>query len=575
MLKLLHFLKPYKWSLTAVVILVLLQALSELYLPTLMAEIVDKGIARNDISYIWRTGWLMLAVALAGTICSIAVSFLASRNAAGLGRNLRSQVFERVEGFSLHEFDRFGTVTLITRTTNDINQVQTLAFMAQRMMIGAPLMCIGGIIMAIGRDRPLSLVFLVVVPLLAAVIAFVMSKALPLFRMMQLKLDRLNLVVRENLTGIRVIRAFNRVEWEQQRFDRASVDLMENAIQVNKLMATLMPTMMLIMNFTIIAIIWFGSVRIGSGEMQVGSLMAFIQYSMQILVSLIMMSMLFIMMPRASASAVRVSEVLETVQSMRDGDKSLPPGTSRGFLELRDVTFRYPGAEKPAVNRVSFCVRPGEITALIGGTGSGKSTIINLIMRFYDPEEGCILLNGIDIRELRQEALRSRIGFVPQKPVIFSGTIADNIRFGCEEAGDEEVRQAAEIAQAAEFIEAMKDGYNSVIEQGGTNLSGGQKQRLAIARALVRRPDVYIFDDCFSALDFKTDARLRAALRARMEGAGALIVAQRVATVMNADRIVVLDEGQVAGIGTHRDLMNTCEVYREIVYSQLSEEELA
>lgn len=555
--------------------LVFLQTLSELYLPTLMADIVDTGIVKGDIDYIIRIGGLMLLVAGIGTVCSVMASFLSSKTATGFGTILRRKIFARVESFSLQEFNHFGTATLITRTTNDINQLQTVTFMIMRMMIMAPIMCIGGIIMAISKDRPLSLVIVAVIPVIAIVIGFTMSKAIPLFKLMQLKIDKLNLVLRENLTGIRVIRAFNRIEKEKARFEDANADLTENAIKVNKIMAALMPVMMLVMNLTIIGIIWFGSIRIDHGDMQVGSLMAFIQYAMQIMISLVIFSMMFIMVPRASASAVRINEVLETVPVITDAEKSASPGTKKGLLEFRDVTFSFPGAEQPALSNISFTARPGETTAIIGGTGSGKTALVSLIPRFYDVDHGSVLVDGMDVREMPQSSLRAKIGFVPQKTVLFTGTVTDNIRYGKADATAEEVRQAAATAQALEFIEGMKEGFDAVIEQGGINVSGGQKQRLAIARALVRRPEIYIFDDSFSALDFRTDARLRGALKKDTAEATVLIVAQRVTTVMEADRIIVLDNGEMAGMGSHKELINSCAVYREIVYSQLSEEELA
>ena len=555
--------------------LVFLQTLSELYLPTLMADIVDTGIVKGDIDYIIRIGGLMLLVAGIGTVCSVMASFLSSKTATGFGTILRGKIFARVESFSLQEFNHFGTATLITRTTNDINQLQTVTFMIMRMMIMAPIMCIGGIIMAISKDRPLSLVIVAVIPVIAIVIGFTMSKAIPLFKLMQLKIDKLNLVLRENLTGIRVIRAFNRIEKEKARFEDANADLTENAIKVNKIMAALMPVMMLVMNLTIIGIIWFGSIRIDHGDMQVGSLMAFIQYAMQIMISLVIFSMMFIMVPRASASAVRINEVLETVPVITDAEKSASPGTKKGLLEFRDVTFSFPGAEQPALSNISFTARPGETTAIIGGTGSGKTALVSLIPRFYDVDRGSVLVDGMDVREMPQSSLRAKIGFVPQKAVLFTGTVTDNIRYGKADATAEEVRQAAATAQALEFIEGMKEGFDAVIEQGGINVSGGQKQRLAIARALVRRPEIYIFDDSFSALDFRTDARLRGALKQETAEATVLIVAQRVTTVMEADRIIVLDNGEMAGMGSHKELINSCAVYREIVYSQLSEEELA
>jgi ATP-binding cassette subfamily B protein len=447
--------------------------------------------------------------------------------------------------------------------------------MMLRMMISAPMMCIGGIIMAVSKDAKLSLVIIAIMPILAITIGIMGKKGMPLFKTMQLKIDKLNLVLRENLTGIRVIRAFNKIDHEKKRFDKANLDLTNTAIKVNKIMAALMPIMMVVLNFTTIAVVWFGGIRIDNGSMQVGDLMAFIQYVMQIMFSLIMVSMMFILIPRASASAVRINEVLDTVPEINDRDNTKSSNNKKGYIEFKDVTFNYPGAENPALSNISFSAKPGEITAIIGGTGSGKSTLISLIPRFYDVSSGSILVNDVDIREMTQEDLRLKIGFVPQKAVLFTGTIADNIRYGKEDAPDSEVKHAAEIAQASDFISNMKDGFESVISQGGTNVSGGQKQRLSIARALVRRPEIYVFDDSFSALDFKTDAKLRAALKKETGKSTVIIVAQRVSTVMNADRIIVLDDGQIAGIGNHKELLNNCDVYHEIVSSQLSEEELA
>ena len=574
MIKLFKFLKPYAASIAVILILVFFQSLSELYLPTLMSNIVDTGIVNGDTNYILKIGGFMLLVAAGGTICTILASFLSSKVATGFSKDLRKNVFSRVESYSLQEFDKIGASSLITRTTNDITQIQQVLVMMLRMMISAPMMCIGGIIMAVSKDAKLSLVIIVVMPILAMAIGIIGKKGMPLFKMMQLKIDKLNLVLRENLTGIRVIRAFNRIDHEKKRFDKANLDLTNTAIKVNKIMAALMPIMMVVLNFTTIAVVWFGGIRIDNGSMQVGDLMAFIQYVMQIMFSLIMVSMMFILIPRASASAVRINEVLDTVSEINDGDNT-KSSNKKGYIEFKDVTFNYPGAEKPALSNISFSAKPGETTAIIGGTGSGKSTLISLIPRFYDVSGGSILVNGIDIREMTQEDLRVKVGFVPQKAVLFSGTITDNIRYGKENASDEEVKHAAEIAQASDFISNMKDGFESVISQGGTNVSGGQKQRLSIARALVRRPEIYVFDDSFSALDFKTDAKLRAALKKETGKSTVIIVAQRVSTVMDADRIIVLDDGQIAGIGNHKELLNNCDVYHEIVSSQLSEEELA
>ncbi|ERI05634.1 ABC transporter ATP-binding protein [Aneurinibacillus aneurinilyticus] len=575
MIKLFRFLYPYRISITIVLALIFLQALSDLYLPTLMADIVDTGIVKGDIPYILRIGGFMLLIAAIGMICSISASFLSAKISAGFGKLIRNRVFTHVENFSLQEFDRLGTSSLITRTTNDITQVQQVVTMMLRMMISAPMMCIGGIIMAVSKDAKLSLVLVIVLPVIAAAIFAVVSKGMPLFKAMQVKLDKLNLVLREGLIGIRAIRSFNRIDHEKRRFDEANVDLTKTAVKVNRIMALLMPVMMLVLNFSSIAIIWFGSIRIDSGDMQVGSLMAFLQYAMQIMFSLIMVSMMFVMIPRASASAIRINEVLDMIPEIKDPVQIKHADSQRGCVEFRKVTFRYPGAEKCALTDISFSASPGEVTAIIGGTGSGKSTLISLIPRFYDIDSGSILVDGVDIRDMSQESLRGKIGFVPQKAVLFSGTVAENIRYGKEEATDQEIRHAAEVAQATEFITGLKDGFDSVIAQGGANVSGGQKQRLSIARALVRRAEIYIFDDSFSALDFKTDANLRMALKEEITDSIVFIVAQRVSTVMDADRIIVLDEGRIAGIGNHRELMDTCEVYQEIVFSQLSEEEIA
>jgi ATP-binding cassette subfamily B multidrug efflux pump len=580
MLKLFRFLKPYRWGIALVMALVLLQSLGELYLPTLMADIVNKGVVTGDHAYIWRIGAYMLLVTLGGTAVAICASYFSSRISAGFGRILRGKVFSHVENYSLQEFDKIGTASLITRTTNDINQVQQVLMMMMRLMVMAPMMCIGGLIMALSKDAKLTLVLVVALPVLALTILLISRRGLPLFRAIQKKLDKLNLVLREGLTGIRVIRSFNRLEHEKKRFVDANFDLTETSVKVNQIMALLMPLMMLIMNFSSIAIIWFGGIRVSENHMEVGDLMAFLQYAMQIMFSLLMLSMMFVMVPRASASAVRINEVLDLEAIIRDpaepaGGAEAEVATEGGFVEFDNVTFSYPGAEQPAVSGITFHARPGEVTAIIGGTGSGKSTIVNLIPRFYDVDSGAVRIDGKDVREYTQEELRAKIGLVPQKAVLFTGTIADNIRFGKEQATDEEVRHAADVAQATDFITGMQDGFNSVIAQGGTNVSGGQKQRLSIARALVRRPDIYVFDDSFSALDYKTDARLRAALRQETTKSAVIIVAQRVSTIMDADRIVVLDEGRIAGIGNHKELMATCEVYREIVSSQLSEEEIA
>lgn len=575
MLKLYRFLKKYTAHIIAIVLLVFIQVMCNLYLPTLMSDIIDKGLRNKDMNYIWKTGGYMLLVSGAGAVCSVIASLLSAKTAVGLGTIIREKLFTKVESFSLHEFDKIGTATLITRTTNDVNQVQQVTVMLLNMMIMAPLTCIGGVVMALGEDKSLTWILAVVIPVISLVLAGVLRKAIPLFKLMQVKLDKLNLVLRENLTGIRVIRAFNRIDTEKGRFDDANADLMNNAVNVNIIMSVLMPIMMFVLNVTSVAIIWFGGIRIDNGGMQVGSLMAFIQYAMQILFSFLMLTMMFVLVPRAQASSVRINEVLDTDPEIVDIKDYKMAKDEKGYVEFKDVSFSYTGAEQPAISNISFSARPGETTAIIGGTGSGKSTLVNLIPRFYEAQEGTVLVDGVDVKEMTQEELRSKIGFVPQKNVLFSGSITENIRYGNKEASIEEIKYAANIAQATDFIEGMDDGFDHYIAQGGTNVSGGQKQRLSIARALVRKPEIYVFDDSFSALDFKTDAKLRAALKGETKAATVIIIAQRVSTVMDADRIIVLDEGKIAGIGKHSELMENCDVYHEIVASQLSEEELA
>lgn len=571
MVQVLKQLKTYKWLVLGTFLLIFIQAMTDLFLPTLMGDIVDNGVVKGNVSYIWEIGALMLGVAAAGMLASIAASYLSSKAAMGLGRDLRRQMFVHAEQFSLQEFDQIGTASMITRNTNDINQIQQVTMMMLRMVTMAPLMFAGGLIMAVSKDAKLSLVILAIVPFLAGAIILILKKGVPLFKAVQKRLDRLNLVMRENLTGIRVIRAFNKETYEKARLQRANADLTDVSIRVNKLMAFMMPLMMLIMNLTIILVIWFGSIRIDAGSMQIGDLMAFIQYVMQIMFALVMASMMFVVIPRASVSARRVNEVMQLMPVIHD-PADIGKKTERGTLAFDHVTFSYPGAEEPVLCDISFSQGPGEVTAIIGGTGSGKSTLMQLIPRFYEVSEGAVRVNGVDVRDLPQHELRASIGYVPQKALLFSGTIAENIRFGKENATLEEIKEAAEIAQAAEFIEKMPDGYDTKLEQGGKNVSGGQKQRLSIARAIVRRPDVYLFDDSFSALDYKTDAQLRKALKEVTGDAAVLIVAQRVNTVQHADRIIVLDKGRIAGIGTHEELLKNNAVYQEIVRSQIGEE---
>ena len=574
MLRLFKYLKPFTPMIIAVLVFVFLQTLSDLYLPTLMSDIINKGVMQGDTGEIMRIGGIMLIVAGAGAIFAIISSFLSSKTAVGLGTILRSKVFERVESYSLQEIDKFGTATLITRTTNDINQVQLVIILIMRMMISAPLMAIGGIIMAIRQDRQLTWVLAIAIPVLAGVIALIATRTIPIFKRVQGKVDRINLVLREKLVGIRVIRAFNMVEHEAKRFKDANEDLTNNYIKVNKIMAFMMPSILLVMNFTSLAVLWFGGIFISKGNMDLGALSAFTQYAVQIMFSMLMLSLMFIMVPRAQAAAVRINEVLETHPGITDKVTVENSFTKKGYVEFKNVTFTYQGAEEPALRNISFSAKPEEVTAIIGSTGAGKSTLMNLIPRFYDVDSGNILIDSVDIREMSQETLRAKIGFVPQQAVLFSGTISENIRFGYE-ASEADIRHAADVAQAIEFIENMDRGFEYEIAQGGTNVSGGQKQRLSIARALVRKPEVYIFDDSFSALDYKTDARLRAALKNEISEATVIIVAQRVGTIKDADRIIVLNEGEIAGIGTHKELLETSQVYQEIVSSQLSEEEIA
>ena len=575
LVKIYRNLKPFALLIVGAVVLTFLQVMANLELPTLMSNIVDNGIIKGDIPYIWREGGYMLLIAGAGGLCAIGASFLASRSAMGLGKSLRSKVFSHVEEFSMHEFNKFGASTLLTRTTNDIVQIQTTTVLMIVMIGNAVFTSIGGAFLAYAQDRQLSTILFVVLPIVAIVIFIITKLVVPLFSVVQVEIDKITRVVRENLTGIHVIRAFNRVDHEKARFQKANADVTNTYIRVNRIMAVLMPSMMLLLNLVTVAVIWFGSKRIDMGNLEIGPMLAFMQYALQIMIALLMFTMLFIVLPRSAAASDRVMAVLETKPEIVDPVDVRVIPAAEGRVQFEDVSFSYEGGEEAALSHISFEAESGETTAIIGSTGSGKSTVVNLIPRFYDVTEGRVLVDDVDVRKYPQQELRSRIGFVPQRAVLFTGTIAENIRYGKPDATDEEVRHAAEVAQAAEFIETMPEGYDTLLSEGGLNLSGGQKQRLAIARALVRHPEIYVFDDSFSALDFKTDAKLRMALKGETAHSTVIIVAQRVGTIMDADRIVVLDEGRIAGIGTHKELMETCDVYREIVYSQLSEEELA
>ncbi|EAC4011437.1 ABC transporter ATP-binding protein [Listeria monocytogenes] len=574
MMKLMKRLKPYWLSITAVLVLTFGQVIGQLYLPTLMSNIIDKGVVTGDTDYIWSTGMKMLLISFASVILSVIVVYLASRISMGFGKELRDKIFTKVEDFSLQEFDKVGTSSLITRTTNDVVQIQNVLYMMMRLMVMAPIMLLGGIIMAVGRDAKLSLIFVVVLPLLLLLVVILGGKAMPMFKSLQKKMDKLNRVIREGLTGIRVVRSFNRNEDELEKFEEANADYATTAIKVNRLLSLMSPLMMLLMNLTSIAIVWIGSIFIGNGDMQVGDLMAFIQYAMQIMMSFMMLSAVFIMIPRAGASAERINEVLDMnaeILNPENPKTSTPPAK----LSFEHVTFRYEGAEKPVIEDITFEANAGETIAIIGSTGAGKSTLINMIPRFYDVESGVVKINGIDVREMDQSSLRQKIGLVPQKAVLFTGTIASNMRYGKEDATDEEIWETLRTAQAENFVSKLANGLGSRVEQGGNNFSGGQKQRLSIARSLIRKPEIYIFDDSFSALDFKTDAKLREALKAETTEAVTLIVAQRITSVVNSDQIIVMNEGKIAGMGTHEELKESNQIYQEIMRSQLSEEEIA
>jgi ATP-binding cassette subfamily B multidrug efflux pump len=574
--KLLAKLKPYKYYILLAILFLFVSSILDLSLPNLMSTIVNEGIPSGDTKFILKTGLKMLLISLLIMLCSISSNYLTSKAAMSFGRDLRSDVFNKITNFSLHESDKIGVSSLITRNTNDIIQMQMLVMFMLRTIVSSPLHMIGGVIMAVSKDPTLSLVFVVAVPIMLIIIIFNIRWVTPIFKQIQTKLDRVNRVIRELLSGVRVIRAFNRIDHEKDRFNNANRDLTKTSLTAFRRMAAMQPFTMITINFAILAIFVFGSIRIEGGHMRTGDLMAFIQYATQIMFSLMMASMLFGMLPRAAVSARRISEVLNMESEVKDPENPKSPVEHlKGYVRFENVTFRYPGAEEPVLNDISFEANPGETVAVIGGTGSGKSTLVNLIPRFYEIESGKIYVDGVNIREMTQEELRSKIGYIPQKAILFTGSIADNIRYGKADASDEEIRYAADIAQATTFIDEMEDGFDSYLSQDATNVSGGQKQRISIARAIVKRPEIYIFDDSFSALDFRTDANLRAALKPITKNSTVFIVAQRVSTVMNADRIIVLDNGNMVGYGTHKELLNNCEVYREIVTSQLSEEELA
>ena len=568
-------LRPYTGLLLCVLVLQFAQVMASLYLPTLNADIIDKGVATGDTGYIWRMGAFMLVVSVGQGVCSVAATYLAARSAMSMGRDLRGEVFERVSGFSEREITAFGAGSLITRNTNDVQQVQMLVMMGCTMLVTAPVMAVGGIIMAITRAPSLSWLIGVSVPVLLVAVGLIVGRMLPLFRSYQDKLDAINRVMREQLTGIRVIRAFVREEAETERFEDANTDIARVGERVGRLFVLLFPLVMLVLDVTIVGVIWFGGHRVGDGDVEVGTLIAFMSYLMQILMGIVMASFMTIMIPRAAVCAERISEVLATAPTITSSPDAVDTFPAPGTVEMRDVTFVYPDADARVLAEVSFTVQPGTTTAIVGSTASGKSTVVRLLSRLLEASSGQVLIGGTDVREADPEALWAQMGLVPQQPFLFAGTVASNLRLGREEATDDELWKALEVAQAKDFVSAMDGGLEAAIAQGGTNVSGGQRQRLAIARALVRRPDILIFDDSFSALDVSTDARLREAMGPATAGITKVIVAQRVSTITEADQILVLDGGHLVGSGTHTELLATCPVYREIVTSQLGAEAAA
>ncbi|WP_330457704.1 ABC transporter ATP-binding protein/permease [Streptomyces sp. NBC_00820] len=569
------YLRPYRKTITLLVLLQFLQTCATLYLPNLNARIIDNGVVKGDTGYILSSGALMIGISLIQVVCNIGAVYYGARTAAALGRDVRLAVFERVQSFSAREVGHFGAPSLITRTTNDVQQVQMLALMTFTLMVSAPIMCVGGVVLALGLDVPLSGVLVAVVPVLGICVTLIVRRLRPLFRSMQVRLDTVNRVLREQITGNRVIRAFVRDEYEQERFGKANGDLTEMQLATGRMLALMFPMVMTVVNLSSIAVVWFGAHRIDSGGMRIGDLTAFLAYLMQIVMSVMMATFMFMMVPRAEVCAERIEEVLDTESSVVPPLAPVTELRRHGHLEIREAGFRYPGAEEPVLRSIGLEARPGETTAVIGSTGSGKSTLLGLVPRLFDATEGQVLVDGVDVQEVEPALLARTVGLVPQKPYLFAGTVATNLRYGNPDATDEELWHALEVAQAKGFVERLDGGLDAVIAQGGTNVSGGQRQRLAIARTLVQRPEIYLFDDSFSALDYATDAALRAALAEETAEATVVIVAQRVATIRDADRIIVLDEGRVVGSGRHHELMAGNETYREIVLSQLTEAEAA
>ncbi|APF24897.1 MULTISPECIES: ABC transporter ATP-binding protein [Clostridium] len=575
MIKLLKYAEPYILLIIAAIILLFGQAICDLSLPDYMSDIINKGITVGDKNFIIKTGFTMLGISLLSAVFTIIVSFLAAKIAAGMCRTIRNDLFTNIETFSNAEFDKFSTSSLITRTTNDITQIQMLIVMSIRMIFYAPIMAIGGFVHALANSKSMSWIIALAIICLLGLILTIFTIAMPKFKIIQNLIDKLNLVVRENLDGILVIRAFNTQEFEENRFDKANKDLTDTNLFVNRVMVSMMPIMTLIMNLVTVLIVWVGANQVSGFKMDVGEMMAYMQYVMQIIFAFLMLSMMFIMIPRASVSGDRIADVLEAKTSIKNNHIASKIDNCTGLVEFKNVCFRYPGGDEDVLNNISFTARPGETTAFIGSTGSGKSSIINLIPRFYDPSSGEVLIDGINIKNIDLHELRKNIGYVPQKGILFSGTIKSNLSYADKNASDENILRAASIAQAMEFIDSKPERFDEIIAQGGNNVSGGQKQRLSIARALLSKPQIAIFDDSFSALDFKTDAALRKALKKETGSSTVLLVAQRISTIMNAEQIIVLDNGHIAGKGTHENLMKTCNIYREIALSQLSQEELS
>ena len=569
------YLRPYRRNVVIVLVLLLIQSITNLYLPTLNADLINNGVAKGDITYIWKIGAIMLAASALIMGASVLLAYLSSRVSMAFGRDLRGAVFSAVEGFSARELNQFGAPSLITRNTNDVQQVQMVLFMGLTMMLGAPITGIGAVIMAIRTNVALSGLLLIAVPVMGVLIWTLLRRIVPLFRVMQEKIDRINLVLREQISGVRVIRAFVKTRFEEARFAETSEDLMQTTLGVTRTFAVMFPVLMLILNLSSVAVIWFGGKLVNNGHMPIGNLTAFLAYIMQILGSVMMAVMMSLMIPRAAASAERIKEVLDTPSSVVDTLTPKTPASRTGILEFRDVEFRYPGAEHPVLSEISFTAEPGKVTAIVGSTGSGKSTLLNLIPRFIDVTSGEVLLDGLNVREQSLEAIWSDIGLVPQRSFLFGGTIAENLRYGDPLATDEQLWAALDIAQATDFVSELPEKLEARVAQGGTNFSGGQRQRLSIARAIVKNPPLYILDDSFSALDYTTDSNLRAALARASGNATVLIVAQRVSTILGADQIIVLDAGKIVGVGRHHELMASCETYKEIVLSQLSPEEAA